>query len=316
MFSATTNLKFCAEYSRDRHLRYCGSRTRSRPRSCRACNAAKTKCSFEAPCSRCTKKGIECVYDASAAAERRALPRRSGESHRARARPRSRSSTSHANEALHADDGVNVDFTFTDDLAANDAQIRSVSGNGYPSFDLTSQRPSLNEFLTLDGLLAFEDTFPGQHQSSTEVSMAPYEKLDYQSQSWCGWMRRGVSLSMVTENIMVQSNSNDAAILRMERPLAQHNADLVIQSLRSFPAMMLRRETFPWYVHQHSQILSKPNTAALPEALSNCMSIAQMFALRTSETNPFLWRTIRAEYRRLSIVVRIVFTPYSSDSNH
>jgi hypothetical protein len=219
---------------------------------------------------------------------------------------------------LHADDGVlsNVDFTFTDDLAGNDAQIQSVSDNGYPLVDLTSQGPSLNEFLTLDGLLAFEDTIPGQHQSLTEVSMAPYEKLDYQSQSWCGWMRRGVSLSVVAENTMVQSNLSYAAILQIERPFAQHNADLVIQSLRSFPAMMLRRETFPWYIHQHSQILSKPTTAALPEALSNCMSIAQMFALRTSETKPFLWRTIRAEYRRLSNEVRIMFTPYSSDSDH
>lgn len=250
------------------------------------------------------------MYDALAAAGRRALPRPSGETHR--------TSTSHANEALHADDGVlsNVDFTFTDDLAGNDVQIQSVDDNGYPSVDRTSQRPSLNEFLTLDGLLAFEDTIPGQHQSLTEVSMAPYEKLDYQSQSWCGWMRRGVALSVVTENTMVQLNSSYAATLQMERPLAQHNADLVIQSLRSFPAMMLRRETFPWYIHQHSQILSKPTTAALPEALSNCMSIAQMFALQTSETKPFLWRTVRAEYRRLSNEVRIMFTPCSSDSDH
>lgn len=228
-----------------------------------------------------------------------------------RARPRSRSSTSHANEALHADDGVlsNVDLTFTDDLAGNSAQIQSVSENGYPSVDLTSQRPSLNEFLALDGLLAFENTVPGQHQSLTDVQVAPYEELDYQSQTWCGWMRRGVSLSVVTENTMVQSNSSYASILQMERPLVQHNADLVIQSLRSFPALMLRRETFPWYIHQHSQLLSKPTTAALPEALSNCMSIAQMFALRTSETKPFLWRIIRAEYRRLSNEVRIMFTP-------
>lgn len=232
----------------------------------------------------------------------------SGEIQRARATPRSRSSTSPANEALHADYGVlsNMDFIITDDLAGNDAQIQS---------NLTSQRPSLDEFLSLDGLVAFEDTIPNQHQSLTNVPVVPYEKLDYQSQNWCGWMRRGAALSVVTKNTMVQSKSSYAAILQMERPLAQHNADLVIQSLQSFPAMMVRRETFPWHIHQHSQILSKPTTA-LPEALSNCMSIAQMFVLRTSETRPFLWRTIRAEYRRLSNEVSIMFTPCSSDPDH
>ena len=63
--------------------------------------------------------------------------------------------------------------------------------------------------------------------------------------------------------------------------------------------MMLRRETFPWFIHPQSQLLSEPARTALPEALSTCMSIAQMFALRTSETMRFLWRAIKTEYRRL-----------------
>jgi hypothetical protein len=185
-----------------------------------------------------------------------------------------------------------AEFNFTDDLALNG------------SLDLTSsQRSPLTEFLTLDGLLAFEDTPLGQPQCSTEIPMAPYEQLDYQTQTWCGWMRRGVSLALVKENTVVQpsANSNPVAVLRREHPLAHHNADLVIQALRSFPAMMLRRETFPWYIHRQSRVPSiGSGTAALHEALSNCMSIAQMFALRTPETKPFLWRTIRAEHRRLN----------------
>ncbi len=135
--------------------------------------------------------------------------------------------------------------------------------------------------------------------------MAPYEKLDYITQTWCGWMRRGVSLALVKENTMVKRSSkpNHVALLRSEHPLAQHNADLVIQALRSFPAMMLRRETLPWYIHRHFRV-NNSTTAAWPEALSNCMSIAQMFALRTPDTKPFLWRTIRIEHRRLSKEVR------------
>jgi len=49
---------------------YC-CRAQNRPtprrRSCRACNAAKAKCSFGSPCSRCLTKGLECLYGHSIA---------------------------------------------------------------------------------------------------------------------------------------------------------------------------------------------------------------------------------------------------------
>jgi hypothetical protein len=85
--------------------------------------------------------------------------------------------------------------------------------------------------------------------------------------------------------------------------------------LRSFPTMMLRRETFPWFIHPHSQLLSKSTGAPLPEALSNCMSIAQMFASRTSETKYFLRQTIRAEHRRFMSEVRFLLTSSSSNAD-
>ncbi|UKZ82669.1 hypothetical protein TrVFT333_010463 [Trichoderma virens FT-333] len=36
----------------------------------------------------------------------------------------------------------------------------------------------------------------------------------------------------------------------------------------------------------------------MPETLANCMSIAQIYATRTPETKPFLWRMIGAELQR------------------
>ena len=259
------------------------------------------------------------MYDESAAAGRRALPKPSVAAHRVRARSCSRPSASLANWAGHADDEMmfNEDYAFADDLTVDVAQTGFFVGNGYPSVDLGMQKSSLNESLTLDGLLPFDDyTTSGQHQCLADVSVAPYDKLDQKSGSWCGWMRRGVSLSVVTENPTVKPNSNLLAILQMERPHAQHNADIVIQSLRSFPTMMLRRETFPWFIHPLSQLLSKPTRAALPEALSTCMSIAQMFASRTSETRHLLCRAIRGEYRRFMDEVRILLTPRSSNVDH
>ena len=305
-FLAPSNLTFWAANSRDRHFRYCGRHTRNRPRSCQACNAAKTKCSFEVPCLRCTKRGIECIYNEAVTASRRMLPRSAAAAHTVRAEPCRESSTLLAFGASHADDEIlpDGDFAFADDIGMNDAQLQFISGNKRQPVDLT-----------FDELFAFEDDTLDQHQFPTDVSLSLQHDQGQQSRSWCVWMRGNVSLAVVTENPSAKSNLNFSAVLQSGRPHAQHNADLIIQSLRSFPTMMLRRETFPWFIHPHSQLLSKSTDAALPEALSNCMSIAQMFASRTSETKNFLRQTIGAEYRRFVSEVRFLFTLYSSTAD-
>lgn len=302
---APSNLVFWAANSRGRHFRYCGRHTRNRPRSCQACNAAKTKCSFEVPCLKCTQKGIECVYNKVVTAGRRTLPR-SAAAHTVRAEPCREPSPLLTFGASCADDGTlpDEDFAFTDDLGIDDAQLQFINGN---------KRQPVN--LTFDELLVFEDDTLGQHQFSADVSLSLPHDLDQQSGSWCTWIRGNVSLAVLTENPSAKSNSNLSAVIQPGRPHAQHNADLIIQSLRSFPTMMLRRETFPWFIHPHSQLLSKSTDAALPEALSNCMSIAQMFVSRTPETKHFLRQTIGAESRRFVFEARFLFTLCSSNAD-
>lgn len=89
--------------------------------------------------------------------------------------------------------------------------------------------------------------------------------------------------------------------LTRQRPfslLAQHNAKLVIEALCGVPEQMARRATFPSFIHPHW------HAAELPEALAVCMRIAQMFASRTPEVMPFIWRTILAEQKRVLEMVR------------
>ncbi|KAF2665020.1 hypothetical protein BT63DRAFT_82774 [Microthyrium microscopicum] len=62
--------------------------------------------------------------------------------------------------------------------------------------------------------------------------------------------------------------------------------------------MMLRKETFPWFIHRHANLLTDSGRD-LPQALSICMSISQMFVLRTPETRHYLWETIKRENQRL-----------------
>ncbi|KAF2495287.1 hypothetical protein BU16DRAFT_385713 [Lophium mytilinum] len=299
-FCSQCKKPFSSESSSHRHLRYCGSRKRKRPRSCRACNATKIKCSFETPCTRCKKKNIECVYDGAATDPRRALPTSSRTAPEIVPRPSDTPSVSLAPWSLYADGGnfSSANVPFTDHLAMGYAEHHFTNSDSPPSIDPNAQTFSFNESLTLDGFLAFDYDTSGQLQSLSDVSMTPYYKGDQKSPSWCTWTSTGVSLSVVNENYMVELDSHLLAVLQKERPHAQHNANLVIQAVRSFPTMMLRRNTFPWYIHPHSHLLSKSPKGALPEALSTCMSIAQIFASRTAETKFYLWCAIRAEYRR------------------
>lgn len=262
---------------------------------------------------RCKKKGIGCEYSEPAVAGRRPLLRSAAAAHTVRVEPCRTPSTSHVSGASHADEATLAyeDFCFAEDPVFNETPLQLFSGNERQPVDLTTQSSPLKEFLTFDELFVFEDDTLGQHQCSTDVSLALPDNSDQQSASWCVWMRGNFSLAVVTENPLITFNSNVLAVHQLRRPHAQHNAALIIQSLRSFPTMMLRRETFPWFIHPHSQVQSKSAGADLPEALSTCMSIAQMFVSRTSETKHFLRQTIGTEYRRFVSQVRFPDTPRS-----
>lgn len=80
-------------------------------------------------------------------------------------------------------------------------------------------------------------------------------------------------------------------------PILQFTSSLVVQTLRAFPHMMVRRETFPSFIHAHWCSTSARGGSALPEPLVNCMGIAQMFVSRNVESSAFLWRSVRNEQR-------------------
>jgi hypothetical protein len=110
-------------------------------------------------------------------------------------------------------------------------------------------------------------------------------------------------------SLIPQPNPAFLGRLRITDPVSQHSASLVVQTLRAFLQMMLRRQTFPPFIHPHWHPPSTAIRAGVPEPLANCMSVAHMFASLTSETKPFLWRTIRAEQRRFIDEVRSYFLP-------
>jgi hypothetical protein len=100
------------------------------------------------------------------------------------------------------------------------------------------------------------------------------------------------------EGVTQQMASADLTHLRFQNPTMKQAASLIVHALSAFPQMMLRRHTFPPFIHPYW------HQPSLPEKLASCMSIAQLFGARTPETRPFLWRAIEAEERRFRNEVR------------
>lgn len=98
--------------------------------------------------------------------------------------------------------------------------------------------------------------------------------------------------SPLTSNLNTRPNVGSLARLPTRGVIARHCGALVMQTLRTYPEQMLRRHDLPLFIHPQWHL------STLPEPLAVCMKIAQMFASRTPEVMPFIWRTIRAEQVR------------------
>jgi hypothetical protein len=87
-------------------------------------------------------------------------------------------------------------------------------------------------------------------------------------------------------------------------PVKNCTASVAMQMLRAFPQMMLRRETFPPFIHGHWFRPMSAMEPSLPEPLVNCMGVAQVFVSHNPETRPFLWRMIQSEQSSTAKKVR------------
>ncbi|CAG9984211.1 unnamed protein product [Clonostachys byssicola] len=95
----------------------------------------------------------------------------------------------------------------------------------------------------------------------------------------------------------LQSYSELLGCISMRDPISKFTANIVMQTLCAFPQMMLRRETFPSFIHGHWHCTESDSAAPLPKPLVSCMGLAQVFASHNADTRPFLWEKIREEQR-------------------
>ncbi|KAK9321096.1 hypothetical protein V1517DRAFT_327446 [Lipomyces orientalis] len=273
---------FIKEHAYNRHLSYCRRRSRANPRtrqkSCHACRTAKTKCSFEHPsCSRCLELDIQCIYDRpldykGSHGPANMISNDAAQSSLARWDSAESLSTSldcvHSTDVVGADDGSFQEATkFVSDLDASgtffNSGLNSLANASFGALDVIQQ----NHLTQLE-------------QSSPETAGSSLGYVLWRPPNLTATVHYG------------DQSARTLTHIRRENPASQHCAVLAMGIIRAFPQMMLRRQTFPPFIH------GQWHRSVMPEEIANCMSIAQIFAARTSETRGFLWRTIAAEAQR------------------
>jgi hypothetical protein len=125
------------------------------------------------------------------------------------------------------------------------------------------------------------------------------ENLSLTKLPWSTWATRDGYFSVLSGSTCLteRADSDFLARLPISDPVSHFSATMVMQMLRSFPQMMIRRETLPSFIHGHWYRPSSDTELSLPEPLVNCMGIAQIFASHNPESKPFLWRTVKMEQR-------------------
>lgn len=291
-----------------RHLAYCRKNpSRTRPRSCRACNKSKIKCDFRSRCNQCVRRGIACVYD-----HRKAAP----------AQPK------------RPDDSSNNNGATTGHLGEDTIGLAGdVSSNFFPSSEDLELLPSaipddlfgLNDHIDMLNGVDLLPEIPLPERTWDVAPKKPQFYIPseaYQTSDSPGFNKKWpvFNLSQQVQDMLRESDlrldvslSYDLSPFTPITAIAPYSfnmnrmssaskvyATMIIDMIRPYPQMMMRRETFPPFIHPQ---LTADGEDELPFPLKNCMSIAQMFFARNADTRSFVWSTIRSEMDNLVINV-------------
>ncbi|CAH0058536.1 unnamed protein product [Clonostachys solani] len=256
--------EFGLETAYKRHVSYCRraqAKRKGRPVSCAACSSSKIKCTFAKPrCARCESRGIECVYNEAA--------------RKIATGPAQQQLTT----ALPADEEdlqvVRQSQTFAPDPANS---LVVASGFASESSDITilDINSSALDFVDVD------------------LELADLQ-LDLHKPEVGEWFNVAMSgNNSPTIQHALSGPQNQLGPLRYSLHQVCNTVELAFDIMSCFPQMMLRNQTLPPFMHIPSY------SACMPERISTCRGIAQVFETRTDETASFLWRTVDAEVTRI-----------------
>jgi hypothetical protein len=258
---------FERESTHKRHGFYCRSKNAdphpyvSRKRSCQYCSRRKTRCDTKRPsCSVCTSAGRVCQYE----------------------------------------ENTPVDPKSTTDLPSSESDVVCTIASPLGLFDdqklleISSMQDWTTEALAFDGNWDLAKmTTKSLSVSDQTLTYGGFQPLQM-SPSYSGLEINSAPLIYPMIN-----NFRALPTRKIVKTGSEMSVTFVRQILSSYPGMMLRKETFPPFIHSSYCLHGQ-----MPQPLANCMSIVQMFSTRTPASNEFVWRTIRMEQERLWVEVR------------
>jgi hypothetical protein len=261
-----------------RHGYYCRSRRVGRTvrrRSCIACAKSKARCDNGQPsCSRCTVKAVQCYYPDQATSTAPSTTVGPSE--------KSRPGLSSMEDPVATSDNVNIDL---DNIPASESEQQLL---GWNNMELASLGQDVDwENLTLDVA-----DFLNDQTNITKISH-PVSSVNHSLQ-----MQHALSLNNIPVLSIPNIYSPRSLVPRPGRdPGQQRIANLVLQTLKSYPLMIIRHNTLPPFVHPYSTEFDGEEVNT--ESMTNCLNLMHMLGSKIRGSSKLFWKNVRWECERM-----------------
>lgn len=265
-----------------RHGYYCRSKragTATRLRSCIACARGKARCdNNRTKCSRCVARSIDCYYPPS---------------------PKNGAGTKSYSPTVSGDiDGVHISPEGNDEPDISlDVPSTAIQDETNESSDWGDPDINFSDFLNSPVLAADMGDDPATKGHSLVRHSPPSPSTTIHIPNLV--MPAGLSFSIPP----APTNFTRSLVLKSKaRPGSHRVVTLILNTLRSYPQMMLRDGTLPPYIHGHS--VSSDLNGDDMESLRNCISLVQMISHEVLGNRKLFWKNVRLECERMSTEVR------------
>ncbi|KAG9231599.1 hypothetical protein BJ875DRAFT_469031 [Amylocarpus encephaloides] len=104
--------------------------------------------------------------------------------------------------------------------------------------------------------------------------------------------------SLGSMSFLIIKERRSLSTRKLPSVVSSANGQFILQTLRTYPRMMLRENNSPPFVHANCR-KAICETESRESPLTRCINLIRMFYARTQHTAPLVWRAIRSEQDRL-----------------
>lgn len=275
-----------------RHGYYCRSRgagSVTRTRSCVPCARGKTRCDNSRPeCSRCTAKAIECRYPANTTPKLKESRTQHSDEVPTEGRLMLPSLVAGSPFAEnHPEASNDGGMTFDSALVMSEPDFTSFEGQHIDWDDLDMNFPKFVNPQTNDEIVQCAST------GSPSIVCRPTPSINQTIQVQQSVFSPAISIPAVpmihTLRSLVQRPRRETG--------AQKIANLIHNTLKSYPLMILRHNTVPPFIHPRLLSFDVENNDMEP--LNNCLSLMRMISGGNQGSRKLFWKNVRLECENL-----------------